>query len=95
MRLKDTVALVTGAASGIGRATALLFGQEGAQVMCADIEAEGAERTARQIADSGGEAASVHVDVAEAADAERFTILILNLFMNMPAVQNRSNFAFR
>lgn len=70
MRLKDKVALITGAASGIGRATAALFGQEGAKVMCADIDGEGAERTARQIADSGSEAASTRADVSVAADVE-------------------------
>ena len=71
MKLKDKVALVTGAASGIGLATAALFGQEGAKVMCADLNADGAERVARQIADSGGEAASTQADVSRAADVER------------------------
>src|SRR3990170_5620603 len=70
MRLKDKVALVTGAASGIGRATSALFGQEGAKVMCADVDSEGAARMARQIADGGGEAASVQADVSVAADVE-------------------------
>jgi NAD(P)-dependent dehydrogenase (short-subunit alcohol dehydrogenase family) len=71
MRLKEKAALITGAASGIGRATALLFGQEGAKVMCADVNGEGAERIARQIADTGGEAASVQVDVAREAEVQR------------------------
>jgi NAD(P)-dependent dehydrogenase (short-subunit alcohol dehydrogenase family) len=71
MRLKDKVALVTGAASGIGRATAELFGQEGAKVMCSDVNAEGAEKVARQIGDGGGEACSVQADVSQAADVER------------------------
>ncbi len=71
MRLKDKVALITGAASGIGRATALLFGQEGAKVMCADVNGDGGERVARQIADSDGEAASLTVDVAQEEDVQR------------------------
>jgi NAD(P)-dependent dehydrogenase (short-subunit alcohol dehydrogenase family) len=63
MLLGDKVAIVTGAASGIGKATAVLFGREGAKVMCADVNADGAEVTARQIADTGGEAASIKTDV--------------------------------
>ena len=70
MKLKDKVAIITGAASGIGKATAIVFGREGARVMCADINADGAEKTARQIADTGGEAASVYADVAQEADVQ-------------------------
>lgn len=63
MLLKDKIAIVTGAASGIGKATALTFGREGAKVMCADINAEGASAVARMIEDTGGEAASIKTDV--------------------------------
>jgi len=70
MRLKDKVSIITGAASGIGKATALVFAREGAKVMCADVNAEGAEAVARQIADTGGEAASVRVDVAQEAEVQ-------------------------
>ena len=65
MLLKDKVTIVTGAASGIGKATAVTFAREGANVMCADINADGAEAVARQIADTGGDAASIRVDVAQ------------------------------
>ncbi len=71
MLLKDKVAIITGAASGIGKATAITFGREGAKVMCADVNADGAEAVARQIADTGGEAASVKVDVIVEADVQR------------------------
>ena len=69
-RLKGRRALVTGAASGIGRGTALRLAAEGAAVYCADIAAEGAEDTAKQIAAAGGTATSGAVDVADAASCE-------------------------
>ena len=63
MRLEGTVAMVTGAASGIGRATAETLAREGAAVMCADINIEGARETANRIGASGGKAAAVELDV--------------------------------
>jgi NAD(P)-dependent dehydrogenase (short-subunit alcohol dehydrogenase family) len=63
--VESTVVLVTGAASGIGRATALAFGSDARIVVCADIEAAGAEATAAQIVSAGGEATAVPVDVAD------------------------------
>ena len=69
-RLKGRRALVTGAASGIGRGTALRLAQEGARVFCADIAAEGAEETAVQITASGGEAVGGRVDVTDLASCE-------------------------
>lgn len=57
------VALVTGAGSGIGRATARAFAGAGARVVVADVAAEGGEETARAIRDAGGEAAFARCDV--------------------------------
>ena len=57
MRLEGKVAMVTGAASGIGRATSLTLAREGAAVMCADVNTEGARETAGAIAADGGTAA--------------------------------------
>jgi NAD(P)-dependent dehydrogenase (short-subunit alcohol dehydrogenase family) len=70
MRLKDKTAIVTGAASGIGLATALKFGQEGATVMCADMNEDGAAKTAARIIDLGGQAASFKVDVTKEAEVQ-------------------------
>lgn len=63
--MDPTVALVTGAASGIGRATALAFGRDGRIVVCADIDGPGADATAAQIVAAGGVANAVAVDVAD------------------------------
>jgi NAD(P)-dependent dehydrogenase (short-subunit alcohol dehydrogenase family) len=62
-RLKDKVAFITGAGSGIGRASALRMAEDGAAVMCADIDKDGAEQTAAQIAEHGGRSAALELDV--------------------------------
>lgn len=63
--------LITGAAGGIGRASALLFAQEGARLTVSDVNAEGAEATAAMVRDTGGEAIAVAADLAsgDAVDA--------------------------
>lgn len=70
-QLTGKVAIVTGAASGIGRAAARRFAQEGAKVCCADLNLEGAEKTAKDIKAAGGEAFACKVDVSQQADNER------------------------
>ena len=71
MRLENKVALVTGGASGIGRATALLFAREGAKVVVSDLNATGADDTVQQIRSAGGVASAVAGDVSDSSDAKR------------------------
>ena len=71
MRLVDKVALVTGAGSGIGRETSLLFAQEGASVVAVDINDAGGRETVQMVVDNGGTAVYVHADVSQAADCQK------------------------
>jgi NAD(P)-dependent dehydrogenase (short-subunit alcohol dehydrogenase family) len=71
MRLRDKVALITGAGSGIGRESAALFAREGARVVVVDVNDEGGEATVAEIAGAGGHAVFVHADVSRAVDANR------------------------
>ena len=64
MKLKDRVAVITGSASGIGRASALEFAKEGAKVVVADINLSGARETVRQIESVAGVAVPVETDVS-------------------------------
>src|SRR5690348_12390667 len=70
MRLEGRGALVTVAAMGIGKAIALLFAEQGAKVVAADINQEAGRATARQIQDSGGQCIFRRTDVSVEAEVE-------------------------
>lgn len=69
-KLQDRVAVITGAASGIGRATALLFAREGARVVVADWDESGGSRIAAEIVEAGGESVFVRTDVSRPDDVQ-------------------------
>jgi len=70
MKLMDRIAVVTGAGSGIGRATAVMFAREGARVAVVDLEEATAKATAEEIERAGGQALAIRADVSKAADNE-------------------------
>jgi 3-oxoacyl-[acyl-carrier protein] reductase len=70
MKLMDRIAVVTGAGSGIGWATALMFAREGARVAVVDLEEATAKATAEEIERAGGQALAIRADVSKAADNE-------------------------
>lgn len=75
MRLKNKIALITGASSGIGRETALLFASEGAKLVVADINEAGGQETANLIIERGGEAVFIKADVSKAEDNQAMVAL--------------------
>jgi len=71
MKLSNKVALITGAGSGFGRATAILFSKEGAKISVVDIVEKGGQETVKLIKDNGGDAIFVYADVSKASDVEK------------------------
>ena len=89
MRLKDKVALITGGSSGIGRETALLFAQEGAAVVVADIN-EAAKETVELIEKQGGKAAYIRTDVSKASDCENMVAFAEQTFGKLNIIFNNA-----
>ncbi len=94
-RLQGKVAIVTGANSGIGRATARLFAREGAKVLCCDIQETMETRIDALIRGEGGEAVFVHIDVTKQADCDRMVALALESFGDFDILFNNAGGAIR
>ncbi len=80
MRLKDKVAVVTGAASGIGKEIAVTYAREGAKIAIADLDKKAAEATAREIDPSGKRAIGVAMDVASEDQVEAGIAQVVKMF---------------
>ena len=90
MRLKEKVAIVTGAASGIGQATAELFAEEGARVVLADMDTNLGEGVASGIRDKGGLALFVGADIANEADARKISEQAVQVFDGINILVNNA-----
>lgn len=90
MRLKDQVALVTGAASGIGKESALLFAAEGAAVVAVDVNLAAAEDVAATIVSAGGQAVAVKADVSKASDCEAMVAVAEKEFGKLTVLFNNA-----
>ncbi len=87
------VALVTGAGSGIGRASALAFAKEGARVVVADFVVPGGEETCRLITEAGGQATFVKVDVRRAAEVQAMVAQAVAAFGRLDFAHNNAGVA--
>lgn len=90
MRLENKVALITGAGSGIGRESALLFAGEGAAVVVVDVNDKGGAETVSLVESAGGKALYVHADIAKAADCARMVQVAEECFGKLNVLFNNA-----
>ena len=89
-RIEGKACIVTGAASGIGRATAERFAEEGGQVLCVDVDGDGARVAAEQIRANGGTAEAEEADVGVRDQAEGFVSRCVGLWGGIEVLVNNA-----
>ncbi len=94
MRLKDKIAIITGAGQGIGRAYALRFADEGAMVVVADLNDANAEAVAKEIEAAGGRAMAVHVDVADESSTQEMAKAVVDAWDRIDILVNNAGIFF-
>ncbi|CRK80264.1 SDR family NAD(P)-dependent oxidoreductase [Neobacillus massiliamazoniensis] len=90
MRLRDKVVLITGAGSGIGKCTALLFAKEGAIVIVNDVDPENGKKTVAEIYEANGEACFIHADVTDAESVKAMVEEAINKFGRIDVLFNNA-----
>ena len=90
MKLKDRIAVITGSGSGIGRASAMEFARDGASVVIADINYEGARETAASIKQMGGSAHAVETDVSNPESVRNLVRETLRIYSNVHVLFNNA-----
>src|SRR5215471_2548710 len=88
--LNEKVALVTGGASGIGRATALTFAREGAKLIIADMNTDGGQQTVHLITEQGGEAVFVRTDVSNATEVQALISTAVETYGRLDCAHNNA-----
>src|SRR5690348_10612073 len=89
-RLENKIAIVTGAANGIGRAISQVFAEEGAWVLVTDLNGDGAEKVAKELREAGGKAESARVDIGNVEEIQRAAKLVFDAFGRIDVLVNNA-----
>lgn len=93
MRLQNKIAIITGAGSGIGRATAKLFAHEGAKIVVADYNVEGGKETVKMITEAGGKAVFSQADVSKEEQVKAMVQMAVEKFGGLDILFNNAGVA--